>query len=87
MARALTDPASQATYISPKVQRKLSLSTISSAMEEMSGLNDSLMATASKICFIAIRSETNPDIRLQCEAYVVEKLTGRLPTCLIVNII
>lgn len=86
-ARALIDPASQATFISKRLQKKLSIPTFSAPTAEITGLSGSVAATSSKICYISIGSSIDPQFKIRTEAYVVEKLTGRLPSCSLSNII
>ena len=74
------DPASQATFISRKLQKKLSLPTYAAPATEIVGLNGAVAAKSTKVCIISLRSSEDPNFNLKLEAYVVEKLTGRLPT-------
>ncbi|XP_075156697.1 uncharacterized protein LOC142229978 [Haematobia irritans] len=63
--RALIDPASQATFISRKLQKKLALPIFPVTSANIIDLNGTISAKS-----------TN----LSTDAYVVDKLTGRLPT-------
>ena len=74
-ARSLIDPASEATFISRKLQRKLDLPTFLAPAANV------VVANSKKVCIISLGSPTNPLFRLTTEAYVVEQLTGQLPTC------
>ncbi|XP_037813632.1 uncharacterized protein LOC119604835 [Lucilia sericata] len=76
--RALIDSASEATFISKKLQKKLSLNTRSS-QTEVHGLNDSLTATSTHICYVRIGSPIDSSFEIHTDALVVKKLTGQLP--------
>ena len=79
--RALIDPASQATFISRKLQRKLDLPTYSVPAATITGLNGAVVAHSRKVRIVSLRSPIDPSFKLTTEAYVVEKLSGQLPTC------
>lgn len=78
--RALIDPASQASFISRKLQRKLSLPIFSAPGAEIVGLNGAIASTATQRCSITLKSPIDHRFEVTTEAYLVEKLTGRLPT-------
>ncbi|XP_037818450.1 uncharacterized protein LOC119608194 [Lucilia sericata] len=76
--RALIDSASEATFISKKLQNKLSLTTRQS-QTEIHGLNDALTATSTQLCHIRIGSPIDSSFETYTDAFVVKKLTGQLP--------
>ncbi|XP_065356196.1 uncharacterized protein LOC135950589 [Calliphora vicina] len=76
--RALIDTASEATFISKRLQTKLSLPTKSS-QTQITGLSGSLTATATRICSLTISSPIEKQFVTQADAYVINKLTGDLP--------
>ena len=40
-----------------------------------------MLASSRKVCIVSLRSVIDPSFVLITEAYVVEKLSGKLPTC------
>ncbi|XP_065369024.1 uncharacterized protein LOC135961453 [Calliphora vicina] len=76
--RALIDSASEATFISKKLQSTLQLPTKSSHTN-ITGLSGSLTATATQICPIRISSPLEKLFETTADAYVINKLTGDLP--------
>ncbi|GBP96517.1 hypothetical protein EVAR_69874_1 [Eumeta japonica] len=75
--RALIDSASEATFISKKLQRHLGLNTrVSEA--QIHGLSDSVTATSAQSCEIKIGSPVDPSFELASNALVITKLTGQL---------
>lgn len=85
--RALIDPCSQATFITKRLQKRLCIPTFSTQMAEISGIHETVSATSSKRCLLSIGSPIDPNFKIQTEAYVVEKLTGSLPSCSLTNAI
>ncbi|XP_075150742.1 uncharacterized protein LOC142224843 [Haematobia irritans] len=79
-ARALIDPASQATFISRKLQKKLALPIFPVTSANIVGLNGTISAKSTNVCRISLCSPIDPTFELSTDAYVVDKLTGRLPT-------
>ena len=45
------------------------------------GLKGAVAANSTKVCIVSLGSSIDPAFSLTTEAYVVDKLTGRLPTC------
>ncbi|XP_065362180.1 uncharacterized protein LOC135955751 [Calliphora vicina] len=76
--RALIDSASEATFISKKLQNRLLLKTRSS-QTEVHGLNGALTATSTQLCYIRIGSPIDDTFETFTDAFVVKKLTGQLP--------
>ncbi|XP_046808485.1 uncharacterized protein LOC111690866 [Lucilia cuprina] len=76
--RALIDSASEATFISKKLQNRLLLKTRSS-QTEVHGLNGALTATSTQLCYIRIGSPIDNTFETFTDAFVVKKLTGQLP--------
>ncbi|XP_065370916.1 uncharacterized protein LOC135963067 [Calliphora vicina] len=76
--RALIDSASEATFISKRLQSKLLLKTRSS-QTEVHGLNGALTATSTQLCYIRIGSPIDHMFETSTDAFVVKKLTGELP--------
>ncbi|XP_075155869.1 uncharacterized protein LOC142229212 [Haematobia irritans] len=79
-ARALIDPASQATFISRKLQKKLALPIFPVTSANIVGLNGTISAKSTNVCRISLCSPIDPTFKLSTDAYVVYQLTGRLPT-------
>ena len=79
--RALIDPASQATFISKKLQRKLDLPTLLAPSVTVVGHNGAVAANSTKVCIVSLGYSIDPEFSLTAEAYVHDKLTGQLPTC------
>ena len=79
-ARALIDPASQGTFISRNLQRKLDLPIYSAPAATIVGLNGAVVANSKNVCFVSLRLPIDPSFKFTKEAYVVEMLTGQLPT-------
>ena len=82
-ARALMDPASQATFISRRLQRELDLSKYSPPAATIVGLNGAVVANSRIVCIVSLWSPIDLSFKLTTEAYVVEQLTGQLPICLL----
>lgn len=78
--RALIDPASEASFISRRTQKKLSL-PYQHSQTEIVGLGGSVTATSSQICLISIGSLVEPSFNMDVPVFVVDKLTGHLPSC------
>ena len=80
-ARALIDPASQATSISRKLQRKLDLPIYLALGTTIMGLHGAVVANSTEVCIVSLWSPIHRSSKLSTEAYVVEQLTGQLSTC------
>lgn len=80
VARALIDPCSQGTFVSKRLQRKLSLPTFSVPVTRISGVNCSSGGASSDMCYLTIGSTLDPQFETRIEAHVVDKLTGQLPS-------
>ncbi|XP_037819343.1 uncharacterized protein LOC119608858 [Lucilia sericata] len=78
-ARALIDPASDFSFITDKLRRKLKLPT-TPIVAEISGLNEIVSARSNKLCQVLLRSNTQNDLKLNIQAIVVKTLTKNLPT-------
>ncbi|XP_037826545.1 uncharacterized protein LOC119614493 [Lucilia sericata] len=78
-ARALIDPASDFSFITDKLRRKLKLPT-TPIVAEISGLNEIVSARSNKLCQVLLRSNTQNDFKLNIQAIVVKTLTKNLPT-------
>ncbi|XP_037825847.1 uncharacterized protein LOC119613853 [Lucilia sericata] len=76
--RALIDSASEATFISKKLQASLAIPTKTSHTT-ITGLSGSLSAIATRICTITISSPLEKLFKTSTDAFVVNKLTGDLP--------
>ncbi|XP_065362051.1 uncharacterized protein LOC135955621 [Calliphora vicina] len=86
-ARALVDPGSQGTFISRRLQRKLSIPTFSVPSTNVTGMMDCLAGNSSTMCVLSVGSPIDPSFKLKICAYVVEKITGRLPSCTLSDIV
>lgn len=80
-AGALIDFAPQATFISRRLQRKLNLSTFYAPAATRLVHNGAIMANYTKVCSVSLGSSIEHELHLETEEYVIEKLTGCLPTC------
>ncbi|XP_037824736.1 uncharacterized protein LOC119612918 [Lucilia sericata] len=78
-ARALIDPASDFSFITDKLRRKLKLPT-TPIVAEISGLNEIVSARSNKLCQVLLRSNTQNEFKLNIQAIVVKTLTKNLPT-------
>ncbi|XP_065361992.1 uncharacterized protein LOC135955567 [Calliphora vicina] len=78
-ARALIDPASDFSFITDKLRRKLHLPT-TPIVAEISGLNEIVSARSNKLCQVSLRSNTHTNFKLNIQAIVVKTLTKNLPT-------
>ena len=66
-ARALIEPASQATFISRKLQRKLNLPTLLATSATVVGLNGAVGANSTKVCIVSLGSSIDPAFSLTTE--------------------
>ncbi|XP_037815968.1 uncharacterized protein LOC119606507 [Lucilia sericata] len=78
-ARALIDPASDFSFITDKLRRKLKLPT-TPIVAEISALNEIVSARSNKLCQVLLRSNTQNEFKLNIQAIVVKTLTKNLPT-------
>lgn len=78
-ARALIDPASDFSFVSEKLRRKLRLPT-TPIVAEISGLNEVVSARSNKLCDVILKSNTQKSFKLNIQAIVVKTLTKNLPT-------
>ena len=79
-ARALIDPASEASFISERLQQSLKLSS-KTIVAEISGVNQAFSATSKKSCSLKIGSPIDPSIILETSALVLPNISGHLPSC------
>ncbi|XP_075170472.1 uncharacterized protein LOC142242835 [Haematobia irritans] len=78
-ARALIDPASEASFITEKMQKLLRIS-ITSAMSSISGVNQSVSITSRDICPLSIGSPIDGSVLVEATALVLPKISGNLPS-------
>lgn len=78
-ARALIDPASDFSFVSDSLRRKLHLPT-TPIIAEISGLNEVISARSDKLCEVLLRSNTARNFSIKLQAIVVKTLTRTLPT-------
>ena len=78
-ARALIDPASDCSFISDKLTKRLRLPTTPIAAK-ISGLNEIISAHSNQLCEFSLRSNTQTQFKLNIQALVVETLAKNLPT-------
>ncbi|XP_037821303.1 uncharacterized protein LOC119610239 [Lucilia sericata] len=76
--RALIDPASEASFVSSSLKRRLSLPSRFSETQ-VTGLNEAITATSSQVCSLLISSPIDKNFSIKVNAFVVRKLTGELP--------
>ncbi|XP_069965822.1 uncharacterized protein [Bactrocera oleae] len=78
-ARALIDSGSEATFISEKLHRKLDIPTFKKNAQ-VTGLNNTVSATATKTCELTLRSPTKREFKITTHAFILKTLTDNLPT-------
>ena len=78
-SRALIDPASEASFISERLQNNLKLSTLSTNAQ-ISGINQAVSATSSKLCSLNIGSPLDQSLQLNTNAFVLPQISGNLPS-------
>ncbi|XP_075163779.1 uncharacterized protein LOC142236428 [Haematobia irritans] len=78
-ARALIDPASDFSFISDTLRRRLNIPTLP-IIAEISGINEVISARSDKICEVVLRSAVRQDFCITVQAIVVKTLTHALPT-------
>ena len=78
-ARALIDPASEASFITENLQRRLGIST-TSTQATISGINQTLSTTSRKLCSLCIGSPIDTSIFMELSALVVPAISGNLPS-------
>ncbi|XP_065356180.1 uncharacterized protein LOC135950572 [Calliphora vicina] len=78
-ARALIDPGSETSFISERVQNRLKISAhLTNA--QISGVNQTITATSTKLCSIEIGSPLDTSINLRTTALVLPNISGNLPS-------
>ncbi|XP_073841230.1 uncharacterized protein [Musca autumnalis] len=78
-ARALIDPASEASFITESLQRRLGIST-TATQATISGINQSTSTTSQKLCSLCIGSPIDTSIFLEIAALVIPAISGNLPS-------
>lgn len=78
-ARALIDPASDYSFVTDHLRRKLRLPTTPIAAE-ISGLEELGSAWSNRLCNITLRSNTQEHFSMTMEAIVVKGVSENLPT-------
>ncbi|XP_075150893.1 uncharacterized protein LOC142225003 [Haematobia irritans] len=78
-ARALIDPASEASFITEKMQKLLRIS-ITSATSSISGVNQSVSITSRGICPLSIGSPIDGSVLVEATALVLPRISGNLPS-------
>ncbi|XP_051175592.1 uncharacterized protein LOC127290821 [Leptopilina boulardi] len=84
-ARAMLDQGSEVSFISQDIVRKLRLPCYPANVTIL-GLENHKVGEAKTVATMTLRSVHAPDFHLEFQAYVVPKLTSRLPTRKIVEI-
>lgn len=77
--RALIDSGSEGSFLTERLFNRLKL-PFSKTNAQISGLNNTISATASKQCSFALSSSCNPDVQIPITALVVPQLSGDLPS-------
>ena len=85
-ARALIDPASEASFISERLQNRLKLSTYSTNAQ-ISGVNQAVSATSRKMCSLRIGSPIDSSFFMETMALVLPNISGNLPSFVIPSFI
>ncbi|XP_075150561.1 uncharacterized protein LOC142224663 [Haematobia irritans] len=78
-ARALVDSGSEATFISERLFNTLRL-PFKRTCATISGLNNTVSASAQKLCSLTLGSTLDPSIAISASALVVPHLSGGLPS-------
>ncbi|XP_017465091.1 PREDICTED: uncharacterized protein LOC108358328 isoform X2 [Rhagoletis zephyria] len=79
IARALIDSASEASFISERLRKLLKL-PYSKTNAVISGLNQRVSNSASKICSFVLGSPRDPNLLIEATAFVLPQITGNLPS-------
>ena len=77
--RALIDSASESSFVSEGLQRRLNLTT-HSMQSRVSGINNSVSVCSRKICTLKISSDLDSSIILNTTALVLPQISGNLPS-------
>lgn len=77
--RALIDPASEASFVTTRLQRQLKLATLT-ASAHISGINQSATATAKQKCLLTVGSPMDASVLLETEALILPNISGNLPS-------
>ena len=80
-ARALIDQGSQRTFISERIQKRISLPT-RTAHHSISGMGGKVINKSNKICSFTLGSITS-DFKMDVNAIVLSKLTNLIPNSLL----
>ncbi|XP_070854179.1 uncharacterized protein [Drosophila suzukii] len=78
-ARALIDSGSEATFITERLFNLIKL-PFRHIQAQVSGLNQTVSAQATKLCHFSIRGPNKPGLQLETAAYVLPELAGKLPS-------
>ncbi|XP_058977743.1 uncharacterized protein LOC131802172 [Musca domestica] len=78
-ARALIDPASEASFISARLQQRLGIST-TSTQATVSGVNQTVSTLSRKLCSFGISSSIDSSVLMKITALVVPTISGNLPS-------
>ncbi|XP_075162828.1 uncharacterized protein LOC142235458 [Haematobia irritans] len=78
-ARALIDPASEASFITERLQNRLKLE-VQTTRVTISGVNSAVSATSNRLCTLKIGSPLDASILLETTAWVLPSISGNLPT-------
>ncbi|XP_075150702.1 uncharacterized protein LOC142224803 [Haematobia irritans] len=78
-ARALIDPASEASFITEKMQKLLRIST-TSATSAISGVNQTVSITSRGVCPVSIGSPIDESVLVEATALVLPRISGNLPS-------
>ncbi|XP_070068037.1 uncharacterized protein [Drosophila takahashii] len=78
-ARALIDSGSEATFITERLFNLIKL-PFRLIQAQVSGLNQTVSAQATRLCHFSIRAPNKPGLQLETAAYVLPELAGKLPS-------
>lgn len=78
-ARALIDPASESSFLSERLQKRLKL-PVHSTNASISGVNGTVSATSHKLCTLKIGSPINSRVILETTALVLPSISGNIPS-------
>jgi hypothetical protein len=78
-ARALLDSGSEVSFITASLRQRIGLSCTSTNISLL-GVSAQVTATSSKLCSFAISPLNDKNMRVNCSAFVLPRISGNLPS-------
>ncbi|XP_073838563.1 uncharacterized protein [Musca autumnalis] len=78
-ARALIDPASEASFITERLQRLIGI-TATTTLASISGINQTVSTTSRKLCSVSITSPLDASRSINTTALILPSISGNLPS-------